>query len=693
MSRLAVDIGGTFTDVVLDRGSELLAHKVLTTPDAPERGAMAGVTEILAQEGLELRDVAMVVHGTTLATNALIERRGARTVLVTTEGFRDILEMGYERRFDQYDLNLRLPEPLVPRDLRLTLPERMNAAGEVLRAPTNAELAETAARVAAAQPDAVAIGLLHAYANPAHEALLAEALAAHLPGEVTICKSHEVSPEIREYERLSTVCANAYVRPLMQRYLRNFDTALRRQGFGGALLLMLSGGGLTTLEQACRIPIRLVESGPAGGVALAARVAREIDAPRLLALDMGGTTAKIAFVENGTPDRTRRFEVARAWRDMKGSGLPVRVPTVELVEIGAGGGSIAHRDALGRIAVGPRSAGAEPGPACYGRGGERATVTDANLALGKLRADRFARGRMTLDTEAARAAIAADVQAPMGLSSVEWAAAGICELGEEAMANAARVHAAERGKTLAQFQLLASGGAAPLHAARIATKLGITRVIVPTLAGVGSAVGFLAAPVAYEVARSILRPLRGLHGGTLAEELERMEAEARAVVAGALPAQADIRTEVHAELRYVGQGHALQVPLERASPGADGAALRDAFEALYETVYNVTLPDLEVELVALSLTAIGPEPDLPASPPPARQGAAAKAQQVAVFDPAEGAPVPHALRARPELALCDALPGPAILPEDQTTTHVPPGWQVQVHPLGHLILTCEEAPA
>lgn len=691
MNRLAVDIGGTFTDVVLDQGGALRAHKVLTTPDAPERGAMSGVTEILAQAGLGLGDVAMVVHGTTLATNALIERRGARTVLVTTDGFRDILEMGYERRFDQYDLNLRLPDPLVPRDLRLTLRERMNAAGASLRTPTDADIAETVAQVTAARPDAVAIGLLHAYANPAHEARLAAALAAHLPDTVTICQSHEVSPEIREYERLSTVCANAYVRPLMQRYLLSFDVALRAQGFDGSFLLMLSGGGLTTLEQACRIPIRLVESGPAGGVALAARVARDIGAPRVLALDMGGTTAKIAFVENGTPDRTRRFEVARAWRDMKGSGLPVRVPTVELVEIGAGGGSIAQRDALGRIAVGPRSAGAEPGPACYGRGGTRATVTDANLVLGKLRADGFARGRLSLDTDAARAAIATDVQAPMGLSTVAWAAAGICEVGEEAMANAARVHAAERGKTLAQFHLLASGGAAPLHAARIAEKLGIERVIVPALAGVGSAVGFLSAPVAYEVARSILMPLGGLDGTVLAKGLDRMETEARAVVAAALPAGTAIRTEMHAELRYTGQGHALHLPLSGAALLADATGLRAAFETLYRDIYNVTLPDLEVELVALSLTAIGPEPDMPASPPPVRQAPATPAPEVAVFDPVAGAATPHALRPRADLCAQDTLPGPTIVPEDQTTTHVPTNWQLQVHPLGHLILTRLEA--
>lgn len=686
MNRLSVDIGGTFTDVVLDQCGQLSSHKVLTTPASPEIGAMRGVSELLASAGLSLGAVDMIVHGTTLATNALIERRGARTVFVTTAGFRDIVEMGYERRFDQYDLDLRLPEPLVPRDLRFALNERLDADGRVLRAPDPVDMRDLARVVAAARPEAVAVGLLHAYANPAHEVAMADALSEVLPKDVSICLSSEVSPEIREYERFSTVCANAYVRPLMQRYLRRFDAGLRDDGFEGAFLLMLSGGGLTTLEQACRIPIRLVESGPAGGVALAARVAQEVDASQVLALDMGGTTAKIAFVENGKPDRSRHFEVARAWRDLKGSGLPVRVPTVELVEIGAGGGSIAQRDALGRLAVGPRSAGAEPGPACYGRGGTFPTITDANLILGKLRAEGFAQGRFTLDTAMALDAMTAHVQIPLDLSSTQWAAAGVCEVGEEAMANAARVHAAERGKTLAHFHLLASGGAAPLHAVRIAEKLGISRVIIPAMAGVGSAVGFLGAPVSYEIARSVLCPLDALAGGTLGDDLDRMTDEARRVVAPALGKNDTIRTDTRAELRYQGQGHAIQVPLpSRLDTKAEIAALQTAFEERYRAIYNVIMPDMRVELVSLSLTASGPDGGrvvVPLHP----SGTSQATDVVQVFDPASGGPVPHQLFQRAGQGPGAALHGPCLVQEQQTTTHIPRGWSACVHEAGHLML-------
>ncbi len=686
MNKLSVDIGGTFTDVVLDHGGRLASHKVLTTPSNPEAGAIEGIAGVLDAAGLSLRDIGMIVHGTTLATNALIERRGARTAFVTTEGFRDILEMGYERRFDQYDLGLRLPDPLVPRDLRFVLDERLGADGGVLRAPDPDALNDLAKAVAAARPEAVAIGLLHAHANSAHEMAVASALSLHLPDEVSICVSSEVSPEIREYERFSTVCANAYVRPLMQRYLQRLDAGLRLEGFGGAFLLMLSGGGLTTLEQACRVPIRLVESGPAGGVALAARVAQEVDAERVLALDMGGTTAKISFVENGTPDRTRLFEVARAWRDQKGSGLPVRVPTVELVEIGAGGGSIAQCDALGRLAVGPRSAGAEPGPACYGRGGEAPTITDANLILGKLRTEGFAQGHFELDPVAARKALEGRLQIPLGFSSPEWAAAGVCEIGEEAMANAARVHAAERGKTLAQFHLLASGGAGPLHAVRIAEKLGIERVIIPAMAGVGSAIGFLSAPISYEVARSVLRPLDTLQDGSLEADLARMEEEARNVVAPALVEGTPIRIQIQVELRYTGQGYALQLPLtSRLTSAADVRTLQKAFEERYRAIYNVVMPDVRVELVSLSLTAFGPEGGRAVAPvrPP---GPARAAGGVSVFDPHTGSHESHHLFPRGDQGPGATLTGPCLVQEDQTTTHIPSGWVGCVHNAGHLLL-------
>ncbi|AJY45267.1 hydantoinase/oxoprolinase family protein [Martelella endophytica] len=693
MYRLSIDIGGTFTDVVLE-GDAITSLKVLTTPDAPERAALAGSAALLEENGLAFKDVASVVHGTTLATNALIERRGARTALITTEGFRDVLEMGYERRFDQYDVDIELPPPLVPREWRLTLAERMDAYGVPLRAPRREDVARLAEVLAEAGIEAVAIGFLHATANSAHERQVADWLASMLDSSVTICISSEVSPEIREYDRFSTVAANAYVRPLMSRYLERFDTEMRARGFAGEFLLMLSGGGLTTVEQARRMPIRLVESGPAGGVALGARVSREIGIERMLAFDMGGTTAKICFLEKAEPATARRFEVARAWRDIKGSGLPVRIPTTELVEIGAGGGSIARRDSLGRLAVGPQSAGAAPGPACYGLGGEDPTITDANVVLGKLSPEGFAGGRLALRPALARTAIETHVVAPLGLSSAEWAAAGIAEIGEEAMANAARVHAIEQGKDISRYTLMASGGAGPLHAARLAEKLGIDTIVIPAFAGVGSAVGFLSAPVAYEVARSVLARTDRIDLARITVLQADMAEEAGAVVGPALAGNAAVETDLAAELRYEGQGHALRVPL--AGPIDSEAAIeamRQAFVDAYRAVYGAYLYDNAVELVALTLTAKGPERAQHVAGDAGSAHAATNIGQVPVFDPVAGETVQAARYRRDDETPGATFVGPMVIVEDQTTTYAPAGWSGIVHPLGHLVLRREGGAA
>ena len=499
--RLAVDIGGTFTDVVLEGPKGRLTTKVLTTPAAPEEGVIEGIEVVLRQAGLDARSVGLFIHGTTLATNALIERKGAKTAFVTTAGLRDILEMGYEKRFEQYDFYMDKPEPLVARPLRFTVRERISAKGTVLEPLQEADLRQAAEAIKASGAEAVAIGFLHAYAHPEHERCARTILSELLPPTVTICLSSEVCPEIREYERFSTTCANAYVRPMMAGYLNRLRTRLDGIGLEAPLFLMMSGGGLTTLDHATRFPIRLVESGPAGGVILAGLIARECDLPATLAFDMGGTTAKICLLEDGEPERARRFEVARIYRDMKGSGLPVRIPVVEMVEIGAGGGSIARVDAMKRITVGPDSAGADPGPACYGRGGTAPTVTDANVALGRIDPANFAGGRIALDRSCATAALTQDVGSKLGLDT-HWPAAGVSEIVEENMANAARVHAIERGKVIDRYTMVAFGGGAPLHAGRLAEKLGISRVLVPVGAGVGSAIGFLRAPIAYEVVRS-----------------------------------------------------------------------------------------------------------------------------------------------------------------------------------------------
>ena len=473
MVRIAIDIGGTFTDVVGHSEGKFDSAKVLTQPGRPEQSALEGLKRLLQKMSLTAADITGIVHGTTLATNALIERRGARTAFVTTEGFRDVLEMRYEKRFDQYALDIEFPEPLVPRPLRLTLPERSLSDGSISKAPELADIKNLATTLQQQAVESVAIGFLHAYKNPANELRVADALRQLLDHDVTICTSADVAGEIREYERFSTVCANAYVRPLMSTYLQKLLLQLSALGFNGSFLMMLSDGSLTTLDKAMRFPIRLVEGGPAGGVALGAHVANQIGCDKLLSLDIGGTTAKICFIEDATPRTARRFEIARAWRDVKGSGLPVRVPTVELVEIGAGGGSIAHIDRLQRLRVGPRSAGAAPGPAAYGLGGSAATLTDAHIELGHITAEGFAEGMIALDTKLAHTAIADSVQRPLGFDQCAEAAAGVVELADETLANAARVHAVEQGLDITSFDLLVSGGGGGLHGARIAEKLGM----------------------------------------------------------------------------------------------------------------------------------------------------------------------------------------------------------------------------
>ncbi len=526
--RLAVDIGGTFTDAVMEAGDRRFTQKVLTTPTNPAEGFMAAVEHVLAAGGRAPADVGLILHGTTLATNALIERKGARTALIVTEGHRDSLEMAYENRFDQYDIQAERPAPLVPRDLRWPVAERMDWRGRVLTPLDEASLAAWLPEIERQGIESLAVGLLHAYANPAHERRIAEIVKAAYP-DLFVSLACEVCPEVREYDRQSTTVANAYVQPLMAGYLADLEARLAAQGFACPCLLMTSGGSLVTIATAAAHPIRLVESGPAGGAVLASAIARELGEDRVLSFDMGGTTAKICLIDGGEPLLSRSFEIGRAHRFMRGSGLPVKIPVVEMVEIGAGGGSIAEADALGRIAVGPESAGADPGPACYGRGGTRATVTDANLMIGRIDPQDFAGGTMTLDAAAAEAALARDPGEALGLDAADTAL-GVIEIVDENMASAARVHAVERGKEVAARTLIAFGGAAPLHAGRLAEKLGIERVIVPCDAGVGSAVGMLTAPVAYEVVRSRYVRLGDLDPEDLGRLFEVMRAEANGVV-------------------------------------------------------------------------------------------------------------------------------------------------------------------
>ena len=615
-ARLAVDIGGTFTDAALEIGDDLVTTKVLTTPSAPEEGMLEACAKVLQEAGAQPGDIGLIIHGTTLATNALIERKGAKTALIVTEGHRDSVEMAYENRFEQYDINIDRPAPLVPRYLRWPVSERMNAKGEALIPLDEASVEAVAEKALAEGIESIAIGLLHGYANPVHERRTAEILAAHLPG-VAITLASEVCPEIREYERQSTACANAYVQPLMARYLKELERRLGEQGFTCPFFLMTSGGGLMALETAVRFPIRLVESGPAGGAILASQIAEECRLDKVISFDMGGTTAKICLVDEATPLMSRTFEVARAYRFLRGSGLPIRIPVIEMVEIGAGGGSIAKVDAMKRIAVGPESAGADPGPACYDRGGGEPTVTDADVVLGRIDPTRFAGGSVKMAPAKAEAALKRAIGGPLGLDR-DLAAFGVGELVDENMANAARVHAIEWGKDVAGRALVAFGGAAPLHAARLAEKLGLNEIVVPTGAGVGSAIGFLRAPVAYEVVRSRYHRLSTFDPAFINGVFEEMLAEARAVVELAAP-DAEFQEKRSAFMRYLGQGHEIEVALpNRTITAADRDHLQQAFDEVYTRLYGRTIPDLDVEVLSwtatLSTTVALPEAMAEASP-------------------------------------------------------------------------------
>ncbi|HVB67694.1 MAG TPA: hydantoinase/oxoprolinase family protein [Acetobacteraceae bacterium] len=687
-ARLAVDIGGTFTDLALEHGGRQITAKVLTTPAAPEQAVLAGLDRVLADAGLAPGALDLVIHGTTLATNAIIERKGARTALLTTEGFRDVLAMGNESRYDQYDLNIVLPEPLVPRHLRLPVPERLDNEGQVLRPLDEAALHALIPLLQREQVEAIAVGYLHAFVNPDHELRTRDILAAALP-EIPVSLSCEVSPEMREWERFSTTAANAYVQPLMARYLRKLEAGLRARGVAAPLFLMLSGGGLTTVETACRFPIRLVESGPAGGAIFAAGLARAAGLDRVVSFDMGGTTAKICLIDDGQPQTSRSFEVARIGRFRKGSGLPLRIPVIEMVEIGAGGGSLARVDALGRIAVGPDSAGADPGPACYGRGGTQPAVTDANLLLGRYDPARFAGGSLALDAGAARAAMAAAVGGPLGLTP-ELGALGVIEMVDETMANAARVHAVESGTSFAGRALIAFGGGGPVHACRIAEKLGVARVLVPQGAGVGSAIGFLRAPVAYEVVRSLYQRLSSFDPAAVTALLEAMAAEAQAVVAAGSFGEPAAERRV-AFMRYVGQGHEIPVPLPPGTLGAESAAvIRSAYDAAYSRFYDRPVPGSDVEIMSYAVlvaTAIAPSPALP--PAPVAAAAARADRHQPVRDTTTGALADWAVYERATLPPGARVAGPAIVAEAETSTLVGPGWAATVAASGWLELVRE----
>lgn len=667
--RLGVDIGGTFTDVVLETGKGAFSTKVLTTYDAPENAIIEGIRQVCAKANLTPSDIGQIIHGTTLATNALIERRGAKTALITTEGFRDVIEMRTESRFEQYDLNLNLPEPLLQRQMRYTVPGRIDATGAELEPLSRAQIEAVVDRIALAGYDSIAIGLIHSYLNDKHEKMVAEVVAEKMPGAM-VSLSCEVSPQMREYERFNTVVANAYIKPLMKSYLGRLEGRLRDEGVDCSIFLMHSGGGIISIESAAEFPVRLVESGPAGGAVFAAHIAARYGLDKVLSFDMGGTTAKICLIKNQTPKTSRVFEVARTYRFKKGSGMPISIPVIDMVEIGAGGGSLAHVDSMHQIRVGPESAGSEPGPACYGRGGEKPAVTDADLLLGKLDADNFAGGSIKLETVNSESALNKALGQKLDMDTTT-AAFGLAEVVDENMANAARVHAVENGEDISEYTMIAFGGAAPLHAGRLCEKLGVGRFLVPPGAGVGSAIGFLRAPFSFEANRSIYMKLSDFDGMKIRTLLSELKSEAIGFVRNC-DGNAEILSEYKIYMRYTGQGWEIPITLtqEQATNPDEGTFLR-LFEEDYAKLFGRTVEGLDVEITVWSVNATTPPESVTRIKAAKDAGPAATQGNRKIFDPASSEYQPSQVVLRDKMNVGQTVHGPAAITEDETTIIVP----------------------
>ncbi len=698
--RIGADIGGTFTDIVLEDSHGMSSTKVLTTYDAPERGVLEGVRQVVEEAGADLADLATFIHGTTLATNALINRTGARTAFVTTSGFRDVVEMRTESRFEQYDLNLVLPTPLIQRRHRHVLAERIGADGTVLLPFDEAEAEALACHLAEDTDEgpyeSVAVGFMHAYRNGDHERRLREVLTRHLP-DASISISSEVAPQMREFERFNTVCANAYLQPLMAGYLHRLEEQLHAAGASCPVYLIHSGGGLMGVESAARFPVRLVESGPAGGAIFAADLADRHGLDAVLSYDMGGTTAKICLIEGRAPRTAKTFEVARTHRFTKGSGMPIAIPVIEMIEIGAGGGSIAFVDALDQIRVGPLSAGSEPGPASYQLGGTNPTVTDANLVLGRLSPDTFGASGIDLSPEAADTALAAGVGTHLGLDATE-AALGVTEVVDENMANAARVHAVESGKDVSSFTMIAFGGGAPLHASRLCDKLDIEAILVPPGAGVGSAIGFLRAPFAYEAVRSDYSPMDDFDHEEAKRLLDGLEDEAGSFVLQALGEQSSqydepLEVERWAYMRYAGQGWEIPVALDEGlfdDLGPENLSKR--FETAYREFFGRPIEGLAIEAVSWAVKVATPRPEVERIEQVAAQREVDTTRTRPIHDTTTGTFVEAAVVERDDLRVGDCVVGPAAIVEPQTTTWLSAGRQAVLQADGCLRITsCEEA--
>jgi N-methylhydantoinase A len=693
--RVGIDIGGTFTDLLVLDESNGAFHigKTLTTPDDPSRAVHTGLSKLLQRHEIAPSRVQQLIHGTTLVTNALIERRGVPTALLTTKGFRDAVEIGHEHRYDLYDLFLELPKPLVRRRWRLEVDERVLADGTVERPVDPDEISRLIAEMRVGGIEAVAVTLLHSYRFPGHERVIGEILAREAP-EMTVSLSSDVVPEIREYERTSTTICNVYVRPVVDRYLARLEESLRDLGVDCEMLVMLSSGGICTIETARKYPIRLVESGPAAGALAAAHLGQSIGVENLLSFDMGGTTAKACLIDGGEPLTSSDFEVSRVYRFKKGSGFPVSVPVIEMIEIGAGGGSIASIDQLGLLKIGPHSAGAVPGPACYGQGGTEPTVTDADLVLGNLDPNFFLGGAMELDRAAAERAIEERVAKPLGLSLTE-AAWGIHQLVNENMASAARVHAIERGKDPRKYPIFAFGGAGPVHAFRVAKILHAPGLIVPAGAGVASTIGFLVAPLAFDFVRSSIARFDRLDWSDVNRLFAEMEHEGRDLLGRASVNTNDMRIIRTVELRYVGQGHEVRVPVPDGElSDASLPVILESFESLYRRLYQRTAPGNPIESVSWRVVMSGPTPSVPLSRLGNSDGGSRPdpiKSYRAVFQPEAGEYVRTPVYDRYRLRVGDSISGPAIVEERESTVVLGPHSVARIDDFLNLAVTFLEA--
>ncbi|OZI61793.1 hydantoinase/oxoprolinase family protein [Bordetella genomosp. 11] len=686
MITIGSDIGGTFTDFVEvnETSGAVRVYKTLTTPDDPSRAIEQGVAALAEQREPDAGAVDVMVHGTTLVINAVIERKGARTGLITTRGFRDVLEIGREKRFDAYDLQIEYPLPLVPRYMRMEVDERLHATGAVLSPLDESSVREAVQRLKDEGCESIAVCLLHAYRDPSHERRVSEIVREMMPG-CPVSLSSDVLPEMKEYERTTTTVVNAYAKPVASRYLSRLQQRLREEGFQGEMLMMMSSGGINSVDFAREFPVQVIESGPAAGTLGAAHFARLADLDKVLAFDMGGTTAKLALVENGQATLTNDFEVAHVHRFKPGSGIPVRISVVDLIEIGAGGGSIARRTPVGTLQVGPQSASAVPGPACYGQGGTDPTVSDADLVLGYLDPEHFLGGRMALDKPAAERAIDATLAAPLGIS-VEDAAFGVHAIVNENMASAAKAYVSEKGENPKSCALVAFGGAGPVHACDLAARLGIRTVLIPPRAGVAAAFGMIVAPVMYAAVRSRRMLLKDLSARILDAVCAEMFQECRERLPGTVD-PARIVYEYSIDMRYLGQGYDVTATFAReGSHEAVLAAIRASFESTYRRLYGRVFDGLPLEIMNFRVTASAERRVASATGAVRAVEGDGKIGTRRAFCTRTRKWMEFSVHRRADIAPGRPFPGPAIVEENESTTVVPSGARIRVDPHGSLIV-------